>query len=65
MIKDPISLPNRDYKIFSTTISFQLKSILYSIISTEEQRGLPKRQIFNNYLNILFAIHYTNDFLQP
>ena len=61
----PISLLNTDYKILSTIISSRLKPILNSIISLEQQCGLPNRQIFINYLNILSAINYTNDFNQP
>ena len=34
-------------------------------ISLEQQCGLPNRQIFNNHLNILSAIDFTNDFVQP
>ena len=30
-----------------------------------KQCGLPNRQIFNNHLNILSAINFTNDFIQP
>ena len=61
----PIALLNTDYKILSSIISFRLKPILISIISPKQQCGLPNRQIFNNHLNNLSAIHYTNDFLQP
>ena len=61
----PIFLLNTDYKILSTIISSRLKPILNSIISLEQQCGLPNRQIFNNHLNILSAINYTNDFNQP
>ena len=39
--------------------------MLNSVISLEQQCGLPNRQIFNNHLNILSAINYTNDFSQP
>ena len=46
-------------------ISSRLKPLLNSVISLEQQCGLPNRQIFNNHLNILSAINYTNDFLQP
>ena len=56
MIEDPIVLPNRDNEILSSIISSRLKPILNSIISTEKQCGLPNRQIFNNHLNIVFAI---------
>ena len=34
-------------------------------ISLKQQCGLPNRQIFNNHLNILSAIDFTNDFVQP
>ena len=66
-VKDwpPISLLNTDYKILSTIISSRLKPILNSVISIKQQCGLPNRQIFNNHLNILSAINYTNDFIQP
>ena len=66
-VKDwrPISLLNTEYKILSTIISSRLRPILNSVISIEQQCGLPKRQIFNNHLNILSAINYTNDFIQP
>ena len=66
-VKDwrPISLLNTDYKILSTIISSRLKPLLNSGISLHQQCGLPNRQIFNNHLNILSAINYTNDFLQP
>ena len=66
-VKDwrPISLLNTDYKILSTIISSRLKPILNSVISIEQQCGLPNRQFFNNHLNILSAINYTNDFIQP
>ena len=60
-----ISLLNTEYKILSTIISSRLKLILNSIISSEQQCGLPNRQIFNNHLNILSAINCTNDFNQP
>ena len=60
----PIFLLNTDYKILSTIISSRLKPILNSIISLEQQCGLPNRRIFNNHLNILSAINYTNDFNQ-
>ena len=61
----PMSLLNTDYKILSRIISSRLKPILISIISLEQQCSLPNRQIFNNHLNILSAINYTNDFNQP
>ena len=61
----PIALLNTDYKILSSITSSQLKSILNSIISPKQHCGLLNRQSFNNHLNILSAIHYTNDFLQP
>ena len=66
-VKDwrPISLLNTDYKILSSIISSRLKPLLNSVISLQQQCGLPNRQIFNNHLNILSAINYTNDFLQP
>ena len=66
-VKDwrPISLPNTDYKILSSIISARIKPILNSTISLEQQCGLPNRQIFNNHLNILSAIDFTNDFVQP
>ena len=66
-VKDwrPISLLNTDYKILSSIISSRLKPILNSMISLEQQCGLPNRQIFNNHLNILSAINFTNDFVQP
>ena len=48
----------------SSIISNQLKPILNSIISPEQQCGLPNRQIFNNHLNILSAINYSKDFQQ-
>ena len=51
-------------KILASIISTRLKPILNSIISHEQQCGLPNRQIFNNHLNILSAINYTNDFPQ-
>ena len=35
------------------------------MISLEQQCGLPNRQMFNNHLNILSAINFTNDFVQP
>ena len=34
------------------------------MISLEQQCGLPNRQIFNNHLNILSAINFTNNFVQ-
>ena len=66
-VKDwhPISLLNTDYKILSTIISSRLKPILNSVISPEQQCGLPNRQIFNNHLNILSAINYSKDLNQP
>ena len=66
-IKDwrPISLLNTDYKILSSIISTRIKPILNSTISLQQQCGLPNRQIFNNHLNILSAIDFTNDFVQP
>ena len=66
-VKDwrPISLLNTDYKILSSIISARIKPILNSTISLEQQCGLPNRQIFNNHLNILSAIDFTNDFVQP
>ena len=66
-VKDwrPIALLNTDYKILASIIATRLKPILNSIISQEQQCGLPNRQIFNNHLNILSAINYTNDFPQP
>ena len=66
-VKDwrPIALLNTDYKILSSIISNRLKPILNSIISPEQQCGLPNRQIFNNHLNILSAINYSKDFQQP
>ena len=60
-----IALLNTDYKILTSIISTRLKPILNSIISHKPQCGLPNRQIFNNHLNILSAINYTNDFPQP
>ena len=65
-VKDwrPISLLNTDYKILSFIISSRLKPILNSMISLDQQCGLPNRQIFNNHLNILSAINFTNDFVQ-
>ena len=60
----PIALLNTNYKILSSVISFRLKPLLNSIISPEQQRGLPNKKIFNNHLNILSAIHHTNDFFQ-
>ena len=66
-VKDwrPISLLNTDYKILSSIISSRIKPILNLTISLEQQCGLPNRQIFNNHLNILSAIDFTNDFVQP
>ena len=66
-IKDwrPISLLNTDYKILSKIISYRLKPILNSVISPEQQCGLPNRQIYNNHLNILSAINYSKDLNQP
>ena len=66
-VKDwrPISLLNTDYKILSSIISSRLKPILNSTISLEQQCGLPNRQIFNNHLNILSAINFTSNFVQP
>ena len=66
-VKDwrPISLLNTDYKILSSIISTRIKPILNSTISLQQQCGLPNRQIFNNHLNILSAIDFTNDFPQP
>ena len=66
-VKDwrPISLLNTDYKILSTIISNRLKPILNYIISFEQQCGLPKRQIFNNHLNIKSAIDFAENFHQP
>ena len=66
-VKDwpPISLLNTDFKILSTIIASRLKPILNSIISPEQQCGLPNRQIFNNHLNILSAINYSKDLNQP
>ena len=66
-VKDwrPISLLNTDYKILSSIISSRLKPLLNSVISLQQQCGLPNRQIFNNHLNILSAINYTNDFPHP
>ena len=66
-VKDwrPISLLNTDYKILSIIISNRLKPILNYIISFEQQRGLPKRQIFNNHLNIKSAIDFAENFHQP
>ena len=61
----PIALLNIDYKILASIISNRLKPILNSIISQEQQCGLPNRQTFNNHLNILAPINYTNDFPQP
>ena len=61
----PISLLNTDYKILSTIIANRLKPLLNEIISPEQQCGLPKRQIFNNHLNIKSAIDFANDFSQP
>ena len=61
----PISLLNTDYKILSSIISNRLKPLLNSIISPEQQCGLPNRQIFNNHLNIKSAIDFTTDFPQP
>ena len=63
-VKDwrPIALLNTDYKILASLICNRLKPILNSIISQEQQCRLPNRQIFNNHLNILSAINYTNDF---
>ena len=65
-VKDwrPISLLNTDYKILSTIISSRLKPILNSVISPEQQCGLPNRQIFNNHLNILSVINYSKDLNQ-
>ena len=60
-----IFLLNTDYKILSSIISSRLKPILNSMISLEEQYSLPNRQIFNNHLNILSAINFTNNFVQP
>ena len=54
----PISLLNIDYKTLSSIISNRLKPILNSIISPEQQCGLPNCQIFNNHRNILSAINY-------
>ena len=66
-VKDwrPIALLNTDYKILSSIISNRLKPILNSIVSPEQQCGLPGRQIFNNHLSILSAINYSKDFQQP
>ena len=66
-VKDwrPISLLNTNYKILSTIISSRLKPILNSTIFLEQQCGLPNRPIFYNHLNILSAINFTNDFVQP
>ena len=66
-VKDwrPISLLNTDYKILSSIISARIKPILNSTIFLEQQCGLPDRQIFNNHLNIISAIDFTNDFVQP
>ena len=66
-VKDwrPISLLNTDYKILSSIIFSRLKPILNSTISLEQQCGLPNRQIFNNHLNILSVINFTNNFVQP
>ena len=66
-VKDwrPISLLNTDYKILSSIISTRIKPILNSTISLQQQCGLPNRQIFNNHLNILSAIDFTNNFPQP
>ena len=61
----PISLLNTDYKILSSIISNRLKPILNSIISNEQQCGLPTRQIFNNHLNVKSAIDFAKDFSQP
>ena len=67
IVKDwrPISLLNTDYKILSTIILNRLKPILNYIISFEQQRGLPKCQIFNNQLNIKSAINFAENFHQP
>ena len=48
-----------------TIISNRLKFILNYIISFEQQSGLPKRQIFNNHLNIKSAIDFAENFHQP
>ena len=66
-VKDwrPISLLNTDYKILSTIISSRPKPILNSVISLEQQCGLPNRQIFKNHLNILSAVNYLKDLNQP
>ena len=66
-VKDwrPISLLNTDYKILSSIISARIKPILNSTISLEQQCGLPNRQIFNNHVNILSAMDFTNNFVQP
>ena len=66
-VKDwrPIALLNTDYKILASIIANRLKPILNSIISQEQQCGLPNRHIYNNHLNIISAINYTNDFPQP
>ena len=66
-VKDwrPISLLNTDYKILASIIATRLKPILNSIISQAQQCGLPNRQIYNNHLNILSVINYTNEFPQP
>ena len=61
----PIALLNANYKILSSIISSRLKPLLNFIISPERQCGFPNMQIFNNHLNILSAIHYTNNFFQP